>query len=147
MKKTLNVCALLFMLTVLLVSCKKKDDVETTDELIGSWDENPRQSINRRLNFLPGGKFSLEVLGTDGYAQLTVDGKYEIQAGNLNIDISSTLERQPSGKLVITKTNYRLFEKATYNVKNLVLTIDYTSYPADAPIPTQVKFNKIQDID
>jgi hypothetical protein len=148
MKKTLNVCVMLLMLSALLFSCKKKDnEFKKSDELTGSWYETSRQTYIRRLNFQPGGKFAMDILGTDSKVQTTLNGRYVINGNTLSVTSFEIVETQPSGKVVTTKMEDKLFDKATFNIKNLVLTIDYVSYPADAPVPTQATFNKILAID
>ena len=146
MKKLLPLCGLLLMLSVLFVSCKKKNDVKT-DALTGAWSETPQQSYDRRIIFNTDGKFSLQVLGPDGYPQLTLNGKYIIKGDSLTVTIMENLEKQGAGKVVKTVTNYNIFEKGTFSVKDNVLTLNYLTYPADAPVLTQSKFNQILSID
>jgi len=147
MKKTLNVCGLLFLLSFLFVSCKKKVDFVDHDVLTGGWAEMPQQTYNRTMSFETDGKFSYKVLGVDGYAQTTLNGKYAIKGDSLIVNILERLSKDDSGKIVRVKTNDYLFEKATFSITGFELTINHITYPADAPVFTQSKFVRILAID
>ena len=149
MKKLLSICGLLIMLSVLLVSCKKKDDVKVAkrDILTGSWSETSQKPYNRILHFETDGKFSMEVLDNTGYANLTLKGKYVIEGDSLTVTLLESVEQQGGGKEIKTLINNKIFEKGTFNVKDFVLTLNYITYPADAPVLTQAKYNKILKID
>lgn len=146
-KKTINVLGLLFLLSVVFISCKKKVEYITTDELTGAWQESPIQVYTRRLRFETDGKFSAELLGQGGITQNMLNGTYKIKGDSLIVNIRERLDRNDSGQIVKVATNYILFEKGTFNVNDLQLTINYITYPADAPARTQAKYNRIVSID
>lgn len=145
--KSLLIYALLFILTFTATSCKKKVVEKNNEPLEGSWEETPSQSYPRRIVFDRNGQFSMKFLGTDGYPQLTLNGIYTVKGDSLLVKIRESLEKQDSGNIIKTTSNIDLFDKGTFNIKDFVLTINYLSYPADGPVPTQIKFNKILPID
>jgi len=82
------------------------------------------------------------------YWRSEVIGKYSISGDRLMVNISSSLEKSSTGKIITnTPINYVLFENGKFNIDNRVLTINYTTYPADAPVPTVAKFNQLIPID
>ncbi len=146
-KNTLTLLGLLFLLSAAFISCKKKVESVTTNELTGAWQETPTQVYIRRIRFETDGKFSAVLLGQGGITQNTLNGSYAIKGDSLIVNIRERLDRDDSGKIVRVATNYIFFEKGTFSVRDLQLTINYITYPADAPARTQAKFNRIMSID
>jgi len=146
-KNTLTLLGLLFLLSTVFISCKKKVDSVTTNELTGAWQETPTQVYIRRIRFETNGKFSAVLLGQGGTMQNTLNGSYAIKGDSLIVNIRERLDRDDSGKIVRAATNYVFFEKGTFSVKDMQLTINHITYPADAPARTQAKFNRIMSID
>ena len=140
--KMLNACKLLLVLSVVMVSCKKDDKVEK-DVLNGAWVETPLQTYNHPLRFESDGRFAMEYLHPDGSAKTTFNGKYLIKGDSLKVNIQEMLEQQGSGTVVRTPANSVMFEKGTFSIRDNVLTINYITYPADAPVQTQSKFKAI----
>lgn len=65
----------------------------------------------------------------------------------MSATITEQAEKQSSGSVTTTPVNINWFDKGKFNIKNFVLTINYKTYPADAPVDTESKFNKIIPID
>jgi len=140
----------ILLISVLFVSCKKdKVAPVTKDMLTGSWEEVPQKAYSRRLLFEAGGKFTMQIRNnTNTDWDLILNGKYSISGADLSVIITEQLEKQASGQLVKTAVNkFSLFDKGKFNIQNFVLTINYKSYPADAPVDTEAKFNKLIPID
>lgn len=138
----LNACKLLLVLSVLIVSCKK-DDNDAKDVLNGEWLETPLQTYSRTIRFESDGRFAMEYLHPNSSAKSTFKGKYVIKGDSLKVNIQEMLEQQSSGTVVQTPANSIFFEKGTFSINDNVLTINYITYPADAPVPTVSKFNAI----
>ncbi|RNL54527.1 hypothetical protein [Pedobacter jejuensis] len=147
--KISNTLIVLILFTLSFSSCKKPGkDVLSRDALTGAWEELPTQSTSRTLIFEPGGKFTskLKMKGSNDWF-IMVSGTYATDADNVIVNITEEQERDASGKITKTPVNFRYFDKGKFNIQNFVLTIDYKTYPADAPVDTQAKFNKILPID
>jgi len=138
----LNACKLLIVLSVVVVSCKKSDKDEK-DVLNGAWIETPLQNYSRTLRFESGGRFAMEYHHTDHSVKTTLNGNYVIKGDSLKVNIQEMLEQQSSGTVVRTPANSVMFEKGTFSIRDKVLTINYITYPADAPVQTQLNFKAI----
>lgn len=148
--KILLISGLFMLLSFVLISCKKdKTPLGSPDVLTGGWEEVPQSAYSRRLSFSLGGKFSMQMRDqSNQYWISEVIGKYSISGDKLMVNISSSLEKSSTGKIIRnTPTNYVLFENGKFNIDNRVLTVNYTTYPADAPVPTVAKFNQLIPID
>lgn len=148
--KILLISGLFMLLSFFLISCKKeKTPLGPPDVLTGGWEEVPQSAYSRRLSFSLGGKFSMQMRDqSNQYWISEVIGKYSISGDQLMVNISSSLEKSSTGKIITnTPTSYVLFENGKFNIDNRVLTVNYTTYPADAPVPTVAKFNQLIPID
>ncbi|WP_316830121.1 hypothetical protein [Pedobacter aquatilis] len=148
-KKTFNACGLLILLSMLMLSCKKdgignlsKDALTNT-----SWQEMTT-GYNRVLIFEAGGKITILIKASqfaDWNIKLT--GKYVINGNNLEATVTEQSERNGSGPVTTTAVNYKWFDQGKFTIKNSVLTVNYKTYPADAPVDTETKFSQIIPID
>lgn len=146
--KIFNACNLIVLFSVMLLSCRKNvPENFVRDELTGVWQEMSA-GYNRLLIFEPGNKITIQLKNSqyaDWHSQLT--GKYVINGDNLQVNIMEQSEKQSQGSVVTSPVNIRWFDNGKFNIKNNVLTINYKTYPADAPVDTESKFNKIIAID
>ncbi|MFC4210110.1 hypothetical protein ACFOWA_02880 [Pedobacter lithocola] len=145
----LNTLVVIILVTLSFSSCKKPGkDLLPKDALTGAWEELPTQPTSRTLIFEPGGKFTskLKMKGTYDWFILA-SGTYAIDADNIFVTITEVQERDAFGKITKSPVNFSYFDKGKFNIKDFVLTIDYKTYPADSPMDTQAKFNKILPID
>lgn len=148
--KLFLISGLLMLLSFVTISCKKdKTSAGSPDVLTGGWEEVPQKAYSRRLSFSLGGKFSMQIRDqSNQYWSSEVIGQYSISGDRLIVNISSNLEKSSTGKIITnTPINYVLFENGKFNIDNHVLSVNYTTYPADAPIPTVAKFNQLIPID
>ncbi|WP_157274894.1 hypothetical protein [Pedobacter sp. Leaf194] len=147
MKRYLTTLMLLLSLSVTMISCKK-NGIEnlSKDALTGTWQE-VSTGYNRVLIFEPGNKITI-LIKMSQFADwsLKLTGKYVADGDNLTAKLTEQTEKQASGS-VTTPVNYTWFDKGKFNIKNFVLTVNYKTYPADAPVDTETKFNKIVAID
>lgn len=75
-------------------------------------------------------------------------GKYSISDDKLKVNITSEVEISRDGKVIkTTPNNYTLFDDGRFSIVRDVLTLNYTTYPADAPVATIRKYNKILAVD
>ncbi|MCZ4243545.1 hypothetical protein [Pedobacter punctiformis] len=150
MKKTLKLVSLLFISSLFIFACKKKNNEAPYNPIKGAWVETPQQTYNRKIVFNDNGKFTMYMTNTiDANYLVTLNGTYTAQGENLTVNITEEWVKQSNGTVVKTQLpqQYNLFEKGTFNISNTVLTINYLTYPADAPVKTLAKFNKILAID
>ncbi|GGI24929.1 hypothetical protein [Pedobacter mendelii] len=147
--KTLSTYGIVIFLSLFIFSCKKNKDVDLPkDVLTGAWQEAPLYGTSRILIFEPGGKFTLKFINkATGDWSLMLNGKYTITNDNLAVNVTEEVAKQVSGATVTTPINYSFFDKGKFDIKNFVLTINYKTYPADGPVDTEAKFNKIIPID
>ena len=148
--KLLSISGLLMLLSLVMISCKKdKTPAGPKDALTGSWEEVPQKAYSRRLLFGEGGNFSMQIRDQDNqYWSIEVIGKYTISGDQLIVNTSSNLEKSSTGKIISnTPINYVLFDKGKFSINQQVLTINYTTYPADGPVATAAKFSQLIPID
>ena len=143
-----NACRLIILFSFLLISCKKNGTENLPkDELTGVWSEMST-GYTRVLIFEPGNRITIQIKNSqnaDWHIKLT--GKYVINGDNLDVNITEQSEKQSQGSVVTSPVNIRWFDSGKFNIKNFVLTINYITYPADAAVDTESKFNKIIAID
>lgn len=135
----------LMMLSIVFLSCKKDKDV---DLLNGVWELKQNEGYESRLKFGPGHNFSRILTNSNTPNQWwTQYGKFSIKGDSLFVTISQELEKLNTEKVVMTPVNKTLFDKATFDVRGSRLTLSYTTYPADAPVPTQMIYTQVDMID
>jgi hypothetical protein len=130
-----------------------------SDDIVGGWiaatrDLDPTGYDQSRLSFSPSGKFSW-VVNTYGLYpgqardELTdytrIEGRYEVSNGRLvmTTERSVTWDRfygAHSPEVVEDPYVITLFDQARYSIGGNRLTLDYLSYPADAPVSTRQEF-------
>ena len=148
--KLRSISGLLMLLSLVMISCKKdKTPAGPKDALTGSWEAVPQKAYSKRLLFEAGGNFSMQIRDQGNqYWSTEVIGKYTISGDQLIVNTSSNLEKSSTGKIISnTPVNYVLFDKGKFSIDQQVLTINYTTYPADGPVPTVAKFNQLIPID
>lgn len=147
LKNQLKITGLFLLLSVLLFSCKKDKPEKEKDVLTGAWQESGMSGgMGRRLVFKPGGEFTMEIWAST-YKSGEVNGIYKIDGDNLTVNISEDVEINSAGIATKRKVNRQLFEKGKFSISNGILSIKFISYPADAPVETEIKYGKIVAID
>ncbi|MFD2287005.1 hypothetical protein GJU39_09645 [Pedobacter petrophilus] len=149
--KLLKTFALLLLLPFLFISCKKYNPSGTPPDVLtgSSWEEVPQRAYSKRISFENGGNFSIQFRNQDNQYWATVmSGKYSISEDKLTVNITSNVEKSSTGKTIkSTPENFLLFDKDRFVIENSVLTVNYLTYPADGPVPTVAKFNRLIPID
>ena len=141
-KRILLLINLLAISSILFVACKKENN---DDRLKGTWEQKENQFINR-LEFGPGQKFSMSLTYTDGSASIQ-NGNFSTKGDSLFVSVSEMVEKKANGEIVKTPVDYSLFDKATYSVRGSKLTLRHISYPADAPVITEMIYSEVDLID
>ncbi|SEC74547.1 hypothetical protein SAMN05192540_3974 [Maribacter dokdonensis] len=154
------------VLMILFFSCEKKDSelgIDLTDKFIGNWqliqsipsgrsELDTRYFISERnLRFETNGKYSHTGYnyGFDDENPNEIVGSTEI-IGNFDIKGDSIFFRNKEitswDKVFRPITQTTFVEGQEYGnrfeIEDDVLTLYYISYPADAPIPTQISYKR-----
>jgi len=140
----------LVVLAVVLVSASacKKDKTQPVQKpaLQGDWKElSLSAGMERIISFRSDKSFSMVVVNlvTPSVMMNTYTGTYTVTNGNVKVNI--TEEKVTQDKVVVSTkaVNLTLYDNGTYTVENNVLTLKYTTYPADAPVNTEAKFKRL----
>ncbi len=128
-------------------SCgKSKVGPAKNKSLYGSWIESPAALSNteRIIYFNQDGSFTMSFVtfGT-GASSISLSGTYKVKADSLLIAIKSQTIREGNKPEVVTPSHIPLFDKAIFFLDDRELSLRYTSYPADAPVPTQTDFKML----
>jgi hypothetical protein len=137
---------LLISSLLILSGCKKekKTQPETFNTILGGWYETPiTVSISRNLNFGSDGTFIMTIAnyGTPT-SVIKFSGTFKIKGDSLLVTIKEKSIREGNNPATTTPANDKLYESAKFNVNDSILTLNYTTYPADAPVSTQAKFRR-----
>ncbi|WP_316837417.1 hypothetical protein [Pedobacter nutrimenti] len=138
----------ILFLTILTTACKKGKPVAIpTPELIGNWTEDVHPGVS---SIMPRGlllsKDSIHFVSWDQAAQQVtyVQGTYSTQGNKLITNFKEIVIRKNNDKIISrTAVSGSYFENATYLLNGNKLTLNYTSYPADAPTPATMTFNRM----
>nr|WP_068888714.1 hypothetical protein [Pedobacter panaciterrae] len=140
---------LMMVLSASLIACKKTKEPEREPGLkeekrsvLGTWQEIPVTASSRKLAFLVDGKFAILMSQSNNHS-IIQNGSYTVNGDKLKIKVVEQLERQGTAEATRTEINQELFENATFKIENSVLIIKYITYPADAPVETELKFKII----
>ena len=138
MKTIITAFSFLLLLSLSLVSCKKDGSSPSRRELVGEWRE---LGLNRSLRFKRDQTFQFSVDHGDGSGTV-IAGTYKTEGDSLEITAQKMLQQLPGQSLKWETANHTLYENATFDIFKDVLTLKYTTYPADAPLPTTAKFQR-----
>lgn len=144
-------CILALVMVVSFSACKKSGS--TSKSIYGQWNEpaNPG-GYGRGLYFGGDGTFIASFTsypqpspagGTTTLSVTALKGTYIIKGDSLLTTVNTMTVAEGNGSPVITPSSQKLFAFATIKINNNTLLINYTSYPADAPVPTQITFNRL----
>jgi hypothetical protein len=141
-------CLLLVAVFSIGISSCKKSGV-APESLVGSWNEpaNPGGTV-RNITFKSGGKFEASFAyyspQSTSPRYTLFDGTYSVNGNKLVVIISSMIEMSSGGNgtPAVTQVSQHMFGNATFKINNNTLTINYTTYPADAPTATEANFTR-----
>lgn len=143
---TLNTAfSFLILFSLCFSACKKDKETKVENALIGDWNELNLTDNSRSVKFTKEETFHSIIRGNG--STIMLNGTYQIKLDSLKITATEMLQQEP-GKTVQHQPapNY-IYDMATFSVSGDTLTIRYTTYPADAPVPTMAKFVKSSTID
>jgi hypothetical protein len=140
------ICGLLISSLLMLSGCKKekKTQPETFNTILGGWNETPiTVGTSRNLNFGPDSTFVMTITNYDTpTSTIKFSGTFKIKGDSLLVTIKEKSIREGNNPAATTPADDKLYENAKFNVNDAVLTLNYTTYPADGPVPTQAKFRR-----
>ncbi len=136
-KQTLKLLTVAILFTLTL-ACKKDNPSNHNAQLVGSWTESPIEAqYSRTLYFDADGSFTLHSNSFGSSPSgTTLNGTYSVNGNQLTINVTEEISRSVGFPPTNTKINYSLLDKATFSVAGNKLTLNYVSYPADAPVAT-----------
>jgi hypothetical protein len=126
-------------------ACKKdKKETDPTKALLGTWVDSDQPSYRTQLSFNGSGQYTYTLLLRDNgkISSTSYSGNYTIKADSLKIDIHEKIEQDQNAQIVKTPDNTNFFEKATFTIKDNILSIKYISYPTDGPSLAERKFHR-----
>lgn len=136
---------LLAILGISISSCKKTEQAKPL-AITGGWYLPSADGQNvRSVLFGADGHFEA-IFGTyndstPGVNTHTIySGTYVVNGNSLVTTLSTVSVQVNGGTPVVTPTTQKLYENATFSVNSQTLTINYDTYPADAPVRTQAVF-------
>jgi hypothetical protein len=130
---------------LIIGGCKKENNqTDALNNLLGDWRETPvMDSTSRTLHFSKDGTFATVFTyhGTPG-AVLKSSGTFKIKGDSLLVTVKEKSIQGANEPAVVNQVTESFYDNATFNVTNSILTLKYTTYPADAPVATEAKFQK-----
>jgi hypothetical protein len=147
------------IITLLLSSCAKKDDVKLIDNnsLIGTWADTITVSTNGyyvdELIFNNNSSFTDKSNAYGVYegqndkelsGWYVRTGNYELNESKVSFNAKKTVSWDSffGGDPVTTIKTQVIFEGCTFSINNDTLKLEYITYPADAPEITIKKYTK-----
>ncbi|WP_345209422.1 hypothetical protein [Mucilaginibacter gynuensis] len=134
------VCAITF------TACVKERTIkpEKKISLAGSWTETPPAGeYTREIFFSADSAFTMHYIGlVTPLFSATSTGTYKIEGDKLIVSIKEVFVKEANKPGITTTLDQVLFDKATFSLKSNLLNIDFVTYPADGPVPTNLKFLK-----
>lgn len=131
---------------LIIGSCKKeKNQTDLLNDVIGNWKETPvTDNVSRTVQFSKDGTIVMTFINQQPAPVFTLkfSGTFKIKGDSLKVTLKEQSAQDGDQQPVITPTNALLYDKATFNVTNSILTLKYVTYPADAPLATEAKFQK-----
>lgn len=130
-------------LSLTLFSCKKDKNPSST--ILGEWYEKLPASTERHIHFYGDSvKFLIIDYSKPAVTPTTeLKGTFIVKGDHLNINITETVSRENNKVISRAPFTGKIYENATFTVNDDKLTLNYTSYPADAPVASTTIFKRI----
>lgn len=144
MMKKLTIAFTLALVCISLLACDKERSYE--HPLVGEWREMDLSGVFRTVIFTNDQKFHVVIADMHGYATIYL-GSYQLDGDKLKMFTQEMVNSEPRKPAVKTASNVPLYENATFSIAGDILTMNYISYPADAPVSTTAKFRKAVPVD
>lgn len=153
---------IIFAVIPAFLACSNSTEPLPADSLLGQWHTepvqlNPAGSHQYHLTFSARGTFAAEVRTYGLYpkqrpdelsAYVRTSGTFTFADDQLSFKPASTVTWDrfygaDSPSIVQTPSPYQsIYDDARYRVDGGILTLDYITYPADAPVPTRKVFRR-----
>jgi hypothetical protein len=145
-----------------LASCSSSTDSSSTGEVVGNWQADSvgalQDSYERHLTLGADGSFSLlyryfGVYDNQAYDDLSgfekVTGSFRVEADRLIFEPQMllvwdyTFGRDAPTQVYTDYPYDHFYDDARYSIDGETLTIQFTDYPADDPVPTTQLFHRV----
>jgi hypothetical protein len=143
MKNAFKIFLFTVFASIAVISCKKEKLVEsstTSDTLIGNWRETNTGSVQRRISFGVGLDFSM-VTVLDNTHSTSLHGKYTVNGNAVDIVITESVSRS-GDKSITTVVIQKVYDKASFMVKDDKLTLNFIGFPADQLTAGKATFDR-----
>lgn len=142
MKSIKNILLLAVILVTSLLSCKKDKAEKPSHPLSGEWHLTDTEGYFTRIIFGEGNNFSYVVSSKDWSMTTAVLGSFSTDRNGLKVTVLKRLVQEKDKETILVTSDTPFFDQATFSIENNILTLNYTTYPADAPVPITLKFTK-----
>ncbi|SES22080.1 hypothetical protein [Pedobacter rhizosphaerae] len=143
MKNAFKIFVFTIFASIAITSCKKEklpQTPTTSDSLVGNWRETNTGSVLRRISFGVGLDFSM-VTVLDNTHSTSLHGKYTVNGNAVDIVITESVSRN-GDKSVTTVVNQKVYDKASFTVKDDKLTLNFIGFPADQLTAGKATFDR-----
>jgi hypothetical protein len=141
-----------------ITSCTSSTSPEAS--LIGNWSVSESLSpghYTTQLTFAGDGTFTdaVRIFGSYGgqsnndlSSYSIMSGTYKVEGDQLQINITHTVVWDrfygANSPETVQTVNITVFDQTHFRIVGPMLTLDYVSYPADAPVPTTKSFIRVE---
>lgn len=139
---------ILLLLVIVAGACKKdKPGAVFPIELTGYWLENVRfdgSVISYKEIHFWGDSVKFTSVDVASYQFTSARGTYSTQGDKLITNFKEVTVHRGGKMISRGPVSGSYLENATYTLNAINLTLNYTTYPADAPMNTTIVFNRFQ---
>ncbi|MCD0488557.1 hypothetical protein LPB86_09965 [Pedobacter sp. MC2016-14] len=137
-----NFLFLFIILLTGLLSCKKDKVEKPSHPLSGEWQLTDTEGYFTRVIFGEGNNFSYVISSKDWSMTTAVLGSFTTDENKLTITVNKRLVQEKGKETILVTSDTPFFDQATFSIEDKTLTLNYTTYPADAPVPTTLKLTR-----
>jgi hypothetical protein len=112
--------------------------------LMALWSAQPHvDGVDNLIGFSPDSTFMISIASYNPGSAYTnwVTGKFRVKGDSLSLTISQRKTSVNNGAVTVTDVNEKIYDKATYVVKNDQLIISYITIKNGTPVATTAVFN------
>lgn len=142
--RTFRVSAAAFLASAILMSCSKdKTEKDPVKEIEGTWMESSiHASLINYLEFHSDGTFSSTYKNSNESATV-ISGTYSVKGDSLKVHVAKQTTKVNGQSDAFALDDNDVYDKCTFKIKDNVLSLNYISYPADAPVKTNAVFIRV----
>jgi uncharacterized protein (TIGR03066 family) len=146
MKTFATAFALLLSITISFTSCKKNQEGDVNNPIVGSWTELDITSASRSISFNKDNTFNLYIGDNHGVGTL-INGTYQVDGNRLKTYAVEKREQKNGKTVEIKPYSGEVYDAATFSISSDIMMLTYNTFPADAPVSTTAKYQKNLIID